>query len=105
MDFFSYRMFFSSFVLDLEDGEKMTISEYEILKARVLARGWKFNNFTAYLLETNRNPSIVAYCLGISRSTAYYWLTQKELSGVVNFFFLIARKLRTERNIDILDLV
>lgn len=83
----------------------MNIEEHNKLKARCLARGWEFNNFTAYLLETNRNASIVAYCLGISRSTSYFWLTQKELSGVVNFFFLIARKLRTEKNIDILDLV
>lgn len=85
-------------------GEVVMNNEKEIMR-RCAVRGWAYNTFTAYLLETNRSAGRVAVLMGASLATTNYWLYQEHLAAAVQFLFLIARKLRQSRGIDILDMV
>ena len=65
----------------------------EEMKRRCMVRGWAFNNFTAYLLESHLTASKVAYLMNCPKATVYYWVTVEELPSTVNFLFLTARKM------------
>lgn len=72
------------------------------LKRKCISNDWKYNNFTCYLLESGRTAGSMAVLFGCTNSITHYWL-HNDLSTAVNVLFLLARKVKLMKNIDIFD--
>lgn len=76
----------------------------EDIKETCIIRNWCYNVVSAFLIETKSTPYRLAKVMGVSRSVVHFWLHHQELSGAVQFQFMVYRKIFVLRGINILDL-